>query len=221
MPDWNILIDERLPHLALPQELREEVVVELASHIEEVYQDVRSRGVSESEAIALALGQVASWQDLARKIKDAKKEEERMNPRTKQLWLPGLATLTASMGWLMILQRENWHLHDTFFHGGPPLMPYLIWLLTQPVFGAMGAYLSRLAGGDRRARLAAGIFPSIAMLGLLVFIGLMAFYVEQNPFVWKHPAYFGLIIFPWVIFPGIALLVGVFPFLKSAKPGPA
>jgi hypothetical protein len=173
--------------------------------------------VSDSEAIALVLSQVASGPGLARNITDAKKQEEKMNRRTMQFWLPGIAMLTASMVWLMILQRGVWRLDDTFLPG-PPLTPYLIWLLTQPLFGAAGAYLSRQAGGSRRARLAAGIFPSIALFGLLVFIGLTAFFVERNPFVWKHPGYFALIVFPWAIFPGIALLVGFFPLLNTAEP---
>jgi hypothetical protein len=91
-------------------------------------------------------------------------------------------------------------------------------LASQPVFGAAGAYLSRRNGGTRTARLAAGIFPSIAMFGLLIFVGLAGSLVERNPFSWKHTAYFTLIVFPWAIFPAISLLLGVVPFLKVAKP---
>jgi hypothetical protein len=97
-------------------------------------------------------------------------------------------------------------------------MPYLIWLVTQPVFGAAGAYWSRRNGGSRLVRIAAGIFPSIAMLGLLIFITFTGFFVERNPFLWKHPAFFALVVFPWAIFPAIALLLGVLPFLKVANP---
>lgn len=140
-----------------------------------------------------------------------------MNERTKHFWLPGLATLTASMLWLMMLQHLNWNSERVPFHAHPLLTPYLIWLFTQPLFGAAGAYLSRRAGGGRVTRLAAGIFPSLAMLGLLVFVALTALFVERNPFVWKHPGYFALIVFPWAVFPAIALLVGVVPFLKMTK----
>jgi len=77
--------------------------------------------------------------------------------------------------------------------------------------------LSRRAGGRCVARLATGIFPSMAMLGLLVFVGITAPFVERNPFVWKHPAYFARIVFPWAVFPAIALLIGVVPRLDRPE----
>jgi hypothetical protein len=218
MPDWNRLIFERMGTSTLSREVRDEVVAELATHLEELYQACRAQGANESQAIETALSQAADWQELGREISDAKNEEDGMNDRSKQFWLPGLVTLTASMLWLMLLQRWNWRPETTLAYGSPPLAPYLIWLITQPVFGAAGAYFSCRNGGSRLARLAAGMFPSIAMLGLLIFIALAGFFVERNPFLWKHPAYFALIVFPWAIFPALALSIGVLPFLKVAIP---
>ncbi|MGB7462503.1 MAG: hypothetical protein WBW14_06375 [Candidatus Acidiferrum sp.] len=218
MPDWSRLISERMGVLALSGAVRDEVVAELATHLEELYQACRARGASESQAIEIALSQATDWQELGREISDIKNEEARMNDRSKQLWLPGLVTLTASMVWLMMLQRVNWNLGSSWFHESPPLMPYLMWLITQPVFGAAGAYLSRRNGGTLIARLAAGIFPSIALLGLLIFITFTGFFVERNPFLWKHPAFFALVVFPWAILPAISLLIGVVPFVKMTKP---
>jgi len=196
MPDWSRLISERMGVLALSGAVRDEVVAELATHLEELYQACRARGASESQAIEIALSQATDWQELGREISDIKNEEAGMNDRSKQLWLPGLVTLTASMVWLMMLQRVNWNLGSSWFHGSPPLMAYLMWLITQPVFGAAGAYLSRRNGGTLIAGLAAGIFPSIALLGLLIFITFTGVFVERNPFVWKHPAFFALVVFP-------------------------
>ena len=218
MPDWSRLISERMGVLALSGAVRDEVVAELATHLEELYQACRARGASESQAIEIALSQATDWQELGREISDIKNEEAGMNDRSKQLWLPGLVTLTASMVWLMMLQRVNWNLGSSWFHESPPLMAYLMWLITQPVFGAAGAYLSRCNGGTLIARLAAGIFPSIALLGLLIFITFTGFFVERNPFLWKHPAFFALVVFPWAILPAISLLIGVVPFVKMTKP---
>ena len=218
MPDWSRLISERMGVLALSGAVRDEVVAELATHLEELYQACRARGASESQAIEIALSQATDWQELGREISDIKDEEAGMNDRSKQLWLPGLVTLTASMVWLMMLQRVNWNLGSSWFHESPPLMAYLMWLITQPVFGAAGAYLSRRNGGTLIARLAAGIFPSIALLGLLIFITFTGFFVERNPFLWKHPAFFALVVFPWAILPAISLLIGVVPFVKMTKP---
>ena len=123
MPDWNPLLAERLGHLTLAQEMREEVVNELATHLEEHYQELRAHGVSDSESVSVALSQVVDWEALGRKIIEAKNEGERMNDRTKQFWLPGLVTLTATMLWLMFLQRLNWRPQTAFVHGSPPLCP--------------------------------------------------------------------------------------------------
>jgi len=221
MPDWNILIAERLGELALPQQIGDEVVTELAAHLEEFCKESCARGTSESEAMERALAQVADWQGLGLAIADAKNEEERMNDRTKQLWLPGLAALTASMLWLMILQGLNWHSQTVLFHASPLMKPFLIWLLTQPIFGATGAFLSRRAGGDRKALLVAGIFPSIVMFGVLAFGLLIAIFVERNRFVLEHPVQLVLVFLPWVVFPALTLLAGVVPFLKRARPASA
>ena len=218
MPDWKRLISERMGTLVLSPEMRQEVIAELATHLEDVYQNCRARGVNESQAIEIALCQAADWQELAREISAAKNEDGGMNNRSKQFWLPSLVTLTASMLWLMLLQRVSWNPTSSSFHGSPPLMPYVIWLITLPVFGACAAYLSRRAGGSRRARIAAGLFPSIAMLGVFVFALLTGIFIEKNPFIWKHPGYVALGFLPWVIFPAIALSLGILPFLKVANP---
>ena len=110
MPDWSRLISERMGVLALSGAVRDEVVAELATHLEELYQACRARGASESQAIEIALSQATDWQELGREISDIKNEEAGMNDRSKQLWLPGLVTLTASMVWLMMPQRVNWNL---------------------------------------------------------------------------------------------------------------
>ena len=151
MPDWNRLIFERMGTSTLSREVRDEVVAELATHLEELYQACRAQGANESQAIETALSQAADWQELGREISDAKNEEDGMNDRSKQFWLPGLVTLTASMLWLMLLQRWNWRPETTLAYGSPPLAPYLIWLITQPVFGAAGAYFSCRNGGSRLA----------------------------------------------------------------------
>ncbi|HJY90153.1 MAG TPA: hypothetical protein VJ255_07735 [Candidatus Acidoferrum sp.] len=201
MPDWSRLISERMGVLALSGAVRDEVVAELATHLEELYQACRARGASESQAIEIALSQATDWQELGREISDIKNEEARTNDRSKQLWLPGLMTLTASMVWLMMPQRVNWNLGSSSFHESPPLMAYLMWLITHPVFGAAGAYLSRRNGGTLIARLAAGIFPSIALLGLLIFITFTGFFVERNPSSGSIPHSLPSWFFPGQSFP--------------------
>src|SRR5271155_3980307 len=238
MRDWEPLVSERLGALEDDAAQREEIVRELAGHLEDFYLEKCAKGLSESSAMELTLAQVADWRGLTRKIRLAKREEESMNDRTKGYWLPGLVAFTASMMWLMILQlaipiRHSRYLTDHFIAAhagsGPRLesniglqiyylaAPYLLWLLAQPLFGALGAYLSRRGGGELRARMVAGIFPSLMFLCALSFVFVIAVFVERNPFVLGHPAYFAVILLPWVVLPAAALVLGVLPFLREPK----
>jgi hypothetical protein len=237
MLDWEALVSERLGMLGGDQGEREEIVRELAGHLQDFYLAKCARGLSEMDAMEQALAQVADWRELTQKIRLAKREEDSMNDRTKGYWLPGLAAFTASMVWLMILQltmpiRHPWYPTDyvvaAHASSAPRMMsnsasqiyflagPYLFWLLAQPVFGALGAYLSRRGGGETRARLVAGVFPSLLFLFALGVVFAMAVFLERNPYVLAHPVYFAMTTVPWVIVPGAALALGVLPFLRTS-----
>lgn len=237
MPDWEALVSRRLGALKGDEGLRAEVVQELAGHLEDFYLEKCARSLSESAAMEQALAQVADWRKLTQKIRMAKREEGSMNYRTKSYWLPGLVTFAASMVWLMILQltmpiRHSWYPADHLVRhvGLAPLAmsdtgtqiyflaaPYLFWLLAQPVLGALGAYLSRRGGGEKRARLVASIFPSLMFLCAWSFVFVIAVFVERNPFVLAHPVNFALIAVPVAVVPGVALVLGALPFLREPK----
>ncbi|HKV06416.1 MAG TPA: hypothetical protein VJO53_15070 [Candidatus Acidoferrales bacterium] len=155
-----------------------------------------------------------------------------MNPRTKQLWLPGLASLTVGNLMLMALSyasQEPRHLAErssAWFPGLALMAFYLPWLATQPLVGALGAWLSRRSGGSRAARLCAGLFPSIVMLGCWgLFIPASAA-IEKPSWAMQHPLYFVLGAFVWVAPAMMGLLLGSLPFLviphavKSFGTGP-
>ena len=139
-----------------------------------------------------------------------------MNHQTKTLWLPGLISLTASMIWLMILQRATLKpgMPGPWLHAGLAFTPYLVWLITQPLFGAATAYLSRRAGAERRTELTAILFPSIVMLG--VWMVLLAYIVV---FRYSHVEHQWPLVLAgvlnWSIFPGLSLLIGGFLYLKT------
>lgn len=146
-----------------------------------------------------------------------------MNHRTKTLWLPSLISLTTAMVFLMVSTQIA--LQPRFIAGrfvnvntsttstNYPLAAYLPWLVLLPCCGAAGAYLSRRAGGQRLVRLVAGLFPWITLFGLIGFLTLIG---QIVPF--RHQ---------WVRFatglllasvpPGIALFLGVVPFLKEPR----
>ena len=104
MPDWEVLVGERLAEGSLAPGERREVIAELAGHLEETFEQLRRQGLSEQAAIEGALSQVRNWQSLRRKIQKARVKEDVMTDRVKQVWLPGFLTLFLSMMLLMLIQ---------------------------------------------------------------------------------------------------------------------
>jgi hypothetical protein len=218
--DWGALVRERLGGLELTPAQEEEIVAELAGHLEDLYEGRRAQGLGESqafEAVGRALDEVANWRRLARKIHRAKREEENMNNRTKSLWLPGLVSLAAANAFLMILQRAGLQPHFIWLRSGPALMLYLRWLIALPLFGALSTYLSRRAGGQPLARLAAGLFPSIILLGLFCLLLVGGLIVDRQVRGTLTLIGFATGVGNWVLLPGAALLLGALPFLKAPK----
>jgi hypothetical protein len=140
--------------------------------------------------------------------------KEIMNPRTKALWLPGLISLAAAMIVFTISTRVG--LQPRFLaHGLSNAVTYLGWLIPLPFCGAIGASLSRRGGGQRLARLVAGLFPAIAMAALVGFLMLICQIVLAKPqgLNFIRGLFFGLIL------PGVALWLGTIPFLTTSRSG--
>lgn len=217
MPDnvtnrWMALVRERLGPLHLPANDQEEVVAELAAHLEDLYEEKLGQGTSEREATEDVVNEVVRCRSLATRIQRAKLKEEIMNDRTKHFWLPGLVSLTLAMVLLAPLIAIS--MQPRFLGRSPLEMVLLPWLAVLPLCGASGAYLSRRSGGSPRARLVAGLFPTIALLSLgsvLVVTRLLTF---AHPEWWYGSVALAVVI----IFPSASLLIGAAPFLKAAKP---
>jgi hypothetical protein len=226
MPDWKVLVRERLGAMdssaagfAVSSSNEDaEIVIELAAHLEDVYDELREKGMSESDALSQALGGVGSWRGLAEKIHRAKVGEGIMNTRTKALWLPGLIGLTASMAWMMILQRASLRpsLPGPWLHSGLAFLWYFVWLISQPVFGAAAAYLSHRAGSERRTELIATLFPSIVMFGLWVVLVVFIVVTRYSHVSHQWPLVFAG-VFLWSILPGFALLLGESLYTRTRK----
>lgn len=135
-----------------------------------------------------------------------------MNRRTRTLWLPGILSLAGSMGCRLILQRTVGPTQTLLNHAGLPLRHQLIWLALLPMFGAASAYFSRRAGGDRLSIILAALFPSIAMVPLWMVLAVKMYHPSASQ-------WFGLFsgVMNWIVLPGVALLLGAVPFLKSQK----
>src|SRR5260221_10204519 len=219
MPDWKKLVRERLDPSALPPEHREQVILELAAHIEETYEAARAQGLTETEAEKRALQEAGDWHVLGKDIQRATRAREQpMNQRTKSLWLPALANFAATTLFLLVLTQVS--LAPRYLvrlNSGLGVSLYVGWLVAQLMFGALGAFLSRRAGGTRSARIAAATFPAIFLFGLWAIWIPVSAVLEHNAFVLRHPLYYALGIFIWVVLPGIALFLGAAPFLGEPQ----
>ena len=214
MPDWKRLVRERIAPSAPPASVHEDVVRELAAHLEETYEAARSRNLNEPAAIHLALQEVADWHALAAAIHCAESQENPMNHRTKSLWLPALLTLLGASVSLMATQFLGLQSRLVWIHG-MGITLYWPWLAGLPLCGALGAYLSQRAHGPLRARLAAGLSPALIMLIVMLLILPWGLALDGLHFLTLVSFGFGLA--NWVALPAFALLIGALPFLRESS----
>src|SRR6266700_4523969 len=210
MPDWEAFVSSQLTDLALAAEERADVIAELATHLEEGYEKLRAQGISGEDAVKQTVEQVSDWNDLQRRIHFAKTGKDTMTNRVKQFWLPGLLTFTLSMGLLELVQKflpQPFILH---LDHPPVLLFYVPWLLTLPLAGALGACLSKRAGGSRRMTLLSSVFPVLpfaAVFLIAIPVGLALSHTLSHGIV---AAAFLTLGIAWVAVPGLILLGGGF-----------
>jgi len=219
MPDWQELVRQRLSGLALDAADRDEVHAELAAHLEESYGSLRTKGLPEEAAMQQTLAQVADWDDLQQRIHSARMGKDTMTNRVKQFWLPGLLTFTLSMGLLELVQKFFPQPFILNLDHPPVLLFYVPWLLTLPLAGAVGACLSKRAGGSRRMTLLSSTFPVLPLAAVFLIaipVGLALSHTLSHGIV---AAAFLTLGIAWVAVPGLILLVGGFltKFLFSGR----
>ncbi len=71
MPDWKQYVRDNLRLRNLRREREEEIVADLATQLEDAYNDARVRGLEEPAAIAFARQQVPDWEVLARDLQQS------------------------------------------------------------------------------------------------------------------------------------------------------
>jgi hypothetical protein len=228
MRDWPAVVRENLRGLRLDPVRQQDVIAELAAHLEDIYRQFLAEGLCEAEAFRCSVETVTDWPSLARQIQRAKREEDVMNTRTKQLWFPGFVSLASAMIVWAILEttalRGNGGLLTSITNqlSSDPtdqlaLAIYLPWVILLPCCGAAGAYLSQRGGGSRLARMASGLLPSIVLVGLFILILPLEFLYCHTPFVIHHPFYVLGRALSWVTIPTVALLLGAVPFLRTSE----
>jgi hypothetical protein len=208
MLDWLAYVNHRLSRIPLSEAEALQVREELAAHLEDIYLSLLAQGFSESEAVRRTCAQVSSWQELRRDILSAKSEAFMQN-RVSQLWIPGLVTLFSAYVLLALMQFAG--LRAMTSHPGEPrgIVLYLPWILSLPLIGAIGAYLSRRSQATGWRVYFAASLPALALGVLFLLILPWSFVVDpQVPLHTKGTALAALMV-SWVILPGFALCLGV------------
>ena len=230
MPDWQELVRRQLSGLALNAADRDEVHAELAGHLEESYELLRTQGVPEHAALKKTLAEVSDWDELRRKIQFARQKENTMTPRTGRLLLPSFVTLLVAMTMLPMLERLGLNPNFIFLrgaHGQEQAFPvYTAWLMLLPFVGALGAYLSSRAGGSRAAIVVSGVFPALAFFTILLvvipYVEILEHGLEPNVRSifqsWTGEPFGRLgVIAGWAVVPGACLFIGVQAYLLVSK----
>lgn len=225
MADWRKLVRQRLSGLSLDAAEKEDVHAELAVHLEESCEALQAQGLSEREAVQRTLAQVPDWQDLGYEIAIAKKGEDFMRKRTRQLWVPGFLVLILSMLFLTALQKLG--LPPRIVWSGPnAILLYVPWLLSLPFIGALGSFVSYRAGGSRGTVLLASVFPALALATAFLLMSPIGMALER---LTGSDRDFGFVAsallrdgIGWLLIPAAALLVGglFVQILPSARPSP-
>jgi len=225
MPDWRETARQGLGPLPCEAERADEIIRELAGHLEDLYSDAVRQGQSEPEAVQSALSAAAGWGELRREIELATKEEF-MNYRVRTLWLPGAFTIALAGIVLRLFEIPSAPSPNVFWAqmGSTALVVYWRWLVCLPVVGALGAYWSRHAGGRLMERVLAAALP--ALVGCLPLLGfplvLVSDLIHHESFPYAPMA---ILLLGWGVLPGAALLLGALPFLRdrsaNSEPVPA
>ena len=138
MRDWQALVRERLSGCELMCAQQDEVVAELAAHLEDLYEEQLAQGVNETGAVHSALDEVPDWRKLARKIRNSKQQEEQMSNRTRKLWLPGFASLATASVALILMNRMGIEPKLFWYGSKVGLVLFFPWLMVLPLFGGLG-----------------------------------------------------------------------------------
>ncbi|HXJ89915.1 MAG TPA: hypothetical protein VMS18_24100 [Candidatus Binatia bacterium] len=204
MRDWNKEIREQMAGIDLPPEMKLEVVAELASHMEESESEAK-----ESSGQKLELSKRA-WRQLGRAIYRAKGSG--MN-RKKSLWIPMFVNLLLTSALINVCDWLG-KMDLRIYRADPmPLKPQP-WLIVLPLCGAVAAFLARRAEGSSRVRVIAAVAPS-AVWFAVPFALEVVFLCFPGTFV-GIPLRSLVRSSVWLfVFPGLALLLGAAPFLRT------
>jgi len=212
MPEWKKVVREQMTALNLPPGATEDIIAELAEHLAEAYEAARARGLTHTAACNRAMQEVDDWYVLAKEIRRAKAEEEFTNSRSKRLWIPTMVSLLGASLAMRLMQLIGVR-PDPAWTAPLVVSFYWPWLAVLPIFGALGAYLSRRSGGPLKFRLVAGTAPVL----WLFLLSSASEPIDLAVNGLSQLRYYAYGMADLVLIPGAALLVGALPFLFDSN----
>ena len=209
----------QLSHLRLSDTERENVILEITAHLEDLAERIDVEKVTGIGRERRIVAEVGDWNELRKGIRRYK--ENAMRDRFRRLWMPALVTgIVAYTAQSLAGRFISWP--RSFVINGMYYSYFWQWYVILLLTGAMGAFWSRQAGGSRRERIAVALAPSAVMalvmiLVLPIDIVMSAVVNHETAYVLRHPILFLSGLTSWVIFPAIPCLLGALPFLHQPE----
>lgn len=214
MSEMRAYVREQLRGLRLAEYEREDVIAEIADHMEMLMAEYRSEGLNEDTAHRRALSHFGDPRRLLKGIERVK--ENGMKERFHRMWLPAFTVgfLAYLSGWLI----ARFIAHPRTIEVLGNYYPYYWnWLVLVATIAAIGAWWSRARGGSVRERIVVALAPAEIMASviavLLPFSVVVQLWVDHSlPNFVTHPMVFFVGVV-WMLHCAIPALIGAAPFL--------
>ena len=221
MRDWSALVHRHLASVRVDEQRRREISAELAAHLEDAYDAALRSGCTEAEAIARAMEDVPDWSALAVAVERSADEDSTMTRQATTVLLPGTTMMLAAATVLAFVvsstPADRWLDPRWQVHALAAGLAFVFYL----VLGAIGAAWSRHVGGSPGERLAAGAFPLVLHVAVVVLgVGGDMLYALSKGMAGRHLDFHFIniinMILVMLVVPGAALLLGVLPFARTS-----
>lgn len=214
MSEMRDYVRLQLSSLRLEESEREDLVAEIALHLDLALEDCRTAGLTEEETRRYLRSQFGDRKLLLKGLRRTK--ETAMRDRFRRMWLPALCVGFFAYFSEVVLLR---------FIVRPQAVQVLgiyyayswIWLFVVAVLAGFGAWWSRAVGGSVKERLVVVLAPAEVMAAVIAIILPLDCVIEaianrSLPYPVRHPIVL-LVGVLWMLHCAVPSLIGAAPFL--------